>query len=357
MGPFFRDRFHRALMAFLTLIVTIICTSSVNADDCRRVSNILILFDASGYMRDKGRYNILLQQMAFFEKAMPLTADGFFNVGVRHYGLKVGMGCENTESILAIRPWDPERFLNSFPKSISYGVSSLSAGLRAAAEEAGAAEGKTVIILIGGGIESCKVDPVKTAEQIASNQPDLEIHTFQIGSDPEGRFWLSGIAQKARGTFNQVESFQSPAPWYAWMKRHLVVPCAPATPTPARPQVGGIIAPVTFDYKSFSVKSRDPQADAQNTASLAAVGRALQQDPTLRVVLHGYSDGKGSPEYNLKLSQQRAEAVARYLIQSYKIPSSRIGINAHGMSQAALQAPGSAVDDRMARRVEFELVR
>jgi outer membrane protein OmpA-like peptidoglycan-associated protein len=357
MGPFFRDRFHRALMVFLPLIVPVMWMSSVNADDCRRVSNILILFDASGYMKEKGRYDLLLQQMGYFDRAMPLTADGFFKVGIRHYGLKVGMDCDNTESILAIRPWDPERFINSFPKSISYGVSALSAGLRAAADEASSAEGKTVIILIGAGIESCKADPVKIAEQIALNNPDLEIHTFQIGNYPEGRYYLSGIAQKTRGTFNQVDSFQSSAPWYAWLKKHLVVPCPPATPTPARPQIGGTIAPVTFDYKSFSVKSKDPQAEAQNIASLGAVAQALQQDPTLRLVLHGYSDGKGSPEYNLKLSQKRAEAVARHLIKSYKISTSRISITPHGMSQALLQVPGSAANDRMARRVEFELVR
>jgi len=356
MGPLFRDRFHQTLIAFLTLIVAILSTSPVGADDCKKVSNILILFDASGYMREKGRYTFFLQQMGFFERAMPVTADGFFNVGIRHYGLKVGMGCENTESILAIRPWDPERFLNSFPKSISYGVSSLSAGLRAAAEEVSSAQGKGIIILIGGGIESCKVDPIKTAEQIAVNSPDLQIHTFQIGNDPEGRFYLSGIAQKARGTFNQADSFQSSAPWYSWMKKYLVVPCGPAAPTPSRTQAVGAIAPVTFDYKSFSVKSQDPLAEAQNSASLAAVGRALQADPGLRVVLHGYSDGRGSPEYNLKLSQQRAEAVARYLMKTYKIGAARISINAHGMSQSALQAPG-AVDNRMARRVEFEFIR
>jgi len=356
MGPFFRDRFHRALMAFLTLIVTIMWTSSVTADDCRRVSNILVLFDASGYMREKDRYHLFLQQMGFFEKAMPVTADGFFNVGIRHYGLKVGMGCDNTESILAIRPWDPERFLNSFPRTISYGVSALSAGLRAAADDVSSAQGKSIIILIGGGIESCKVDPIQTAEQIALNNTDLEIHTFQIGSDPEGRFYLSGIASKARGTFNRGDSFQSPAAWYTWMKRCLVAPCGPATPTPARPPAGQAIAPVTFDYKSFSVKSQEAQADAQNAASLAAVARALHEDPTLRVVLHGYSDGKGSPEYNLKLSQQRSEAVARILMKTYKIPAARISVNAHGMSQAALQGPG-AIDDRMARRVEFEFVR
>jgi outer membrane protein OmpA-like peptidoglycan-associated protein len=71
------------------------------------------------------------------------------------------------------------------------------------------------------------------------------------------------------------------------------------------------------------------------------------------VVLHGFSDGKGSPEVNLKVSQQRAEAVAHYLISTYKIAPTRIAVTPHGMVQSMLQ-PG-AQDDRMARRVEFEL--
>ncbi len=62
------------------------------ADDCKRIPNILVLFDASGYMRNKGLYETLIQQMNFFSQAFPLTADGFFNVGLRHYGLKVGIG-------------------------------------------------------------------------------------------------------------------------------------------------------------------------------------------------------------------------------------------------------------------------
>ncbi len=123
MGYFFRDWLHPSVVVCLALILYFFPTSSLNADDCKRVSNILVLFDASGYMKEKDRYQLLLTQMGFFEKGMPVTADGFFNVGLRHYGLKVGMGCENTESILAVQQWDPEKFLNAFPKTVSYGVS------------------------------------------------------------------------------------------------------------------------------------------------------------------------------------------------------------------------------------------
>jgi len=354
MGLFFRDRYRPRLMAYLTLIVVLFSPGLILADDCRRVSNILVLFDASGFMKQKGRYEFLMQQMHFFSRAMPLTKDGFFNVGLRHYGLKVGMGCENTESILAVRPWDPERFINSFPKTVSYGVSSLAAGIRGAADEVSGLQGKTAVVVIGGGLESCKTDPINVVEQVCANNPDVEFHTFQIGNDIDGRYWLSGIATKGRGTYNSTDGWNSSAPWYAWMKRYLVVPCAPAAPAPSAPGTAQALAPVTFDYKSVSVKSKNPQADAANRAALAAVSQTLLTNPALRVVLHGFSDGKGSPEVNLKVSQQRAEAVAHYLISTYKIAPSRITVTPHGMVQSLTQ-PSAVPDDRMSRRVEFEL--
>ena len=107
MGPLYRDRFHVGLLSCLAVILFLFPSAWTYADDCKRVQNILVLFDASGYMKERGRYQILLKQMRFFEEAMPLTADGFFDVGLRHYGLKVGLGCNNTQSILAIQPWDP----------------------------------------------------------------------------------------------------------------------------------------------------------------------------------------------------------------------------------------------------------
>lgn len=352
MATLFRDRFHPVMMVLAALMFLI--SAVANADDCKRVSNILVLFDASGYMKEKDRYDQFLTEMGFFVQGMPLTADGFFNVGLRHYGLKVGMACENTESILPIQPWDPERFVNAFPKTVSYGVSALSAGLRGAAEDASQATGKTAILVIGGGIESCKADPGKIAEQIMRNNPDLEIHTFQIGTAQEGSFYLRQIAEKGKGSYVRLEEFNSPAAWYGWMKRNLLVQCPPSVAPPSKPSISQGIAPVTFDVNSVSVTSKDPSANAANMAALQAAGQALKAIPHARVVLHTYSDGKGSPELNLKLSRQRAEAVAKFLMSKYGISSSQIGIVAHGASPVAIQPPG-VTSDRLSRRVEFEI--
>lgn len=318
----------------ICLVLAVISGTAVlaAADDCKRIPNILILFDASGYMKEKGRYDHFLQQMGFFEQGLPVTADGFFNVGVRHYGLKVGFGCQNTESIMAIQPWDPEKFMNCFPKTVSYGVSSLATGLRGAADDAAAVSGKTAILLIGGGMESCEADPLKITDQIIANNPDLEIHTFQIGSSPDGAFYLKGIAEKGRGTYTSLEGVSSPALWHSWMKKQLVQQCAPSVVPPggATPKTFG---PVQFDKNSFSVRSRDPQVDAANLAALEAVGQFVGQSRSARLVLHGYSDGTGSVKRNLSLSRKRAEAVAQYLAGSYRIPSSQISIIAHGAGE------------------------
>ncbi len=343
------------LLSMLMLVAT---AAQVSADDCKRVKNVMILFDASGIMKDRDRYKGILEHMEYFKRAVPVLADGFFNVGIRHYGWRVGMQCKSTELILGVQPWDPERFINSFPKTVSYGTSALSAGLRAAAEDLSAAEGSSVLIVLGAGLESCQSDPVKVAEQIAFNNPNLEIHTFQLGNEPEGRTNLQGIAKRGRGTFSYLREVQGEAGWHLWMERHLVVPCAgPAAPgAPAQPvQPLPAVGPVTFDPNSFSVKSKDPNANAANLAALQAVATWIQGNPSGRIILHGFCDSKGTPQKNLNNSNKQAAAVSEFLSSTFRVDPAKIAFIGHGMTKFFSQ-PTSAQSQRMMRRVEFELV-
>ena len=345
MGPFRRGRTRRQLLAGLAMIALVWSAGTALADDCKRVPNVLILFDASGYMKEKDRYDNLLQQMDYFQQALPVTADGFFNVGVRHLGLKVGLGCQNTESIMSVQPWDPEKFQNCFPKTVSYGVSSLAAGLRAAGDDVAGETGKTAILVVGSGNESCNADPIKIAEQLCANNPDLEIHTFQVGNSQEGTFFLKGIAAKGRGTYTSLDQMNNPAIWHAWMKRHLVQTCPASVPIPGRDQARATsVGPIAFDRNSVSLRSSDPQTDATNVANLQAAGQLLTSMPSARVVLHGYSDDKATLKANLKMSKRRAEAVAHQLMTTFRIPAERLSVAAHG-----------AVAGKPGRVVEFEI--
>lgn len=338
-------RTQRHVLFTVALLTALFVAVPAFADDCKRVPNIIILFDASGFMREKNRYETFLKQMESFSQALPITADGFFDVGVRHYGLKVGLGCENTESILGLQPWDPERFMNSFPRGVSYGVSSLAAGLRAAADDVAGATGKSVILLIGGGLESCKADPLKTTQQICANNPDLEVHTFQIGSAQDGTFFLRGIAEMGRGVYTSLDESGAPAMWYAWMRKYLVMPCPASVRSPGAAAIP-TFAPLTFDPNSFALRSKDPGMDAANMSGLQGLGQFLRENPGTRAVLHGYSEGTGKMKQNLRTARKRAEAVAQFLMSSYGVPAGQLSIIAHG-------GPG----EKTGRTVDIEISR
>ena len=84
---------------------------------------------------------------------------------------------------------------------------------------------------------------------------------------------------------------------------------------------------------------------------LDAVGAALN-DPVLqsaRLTLEGHTDATGGADYNLRLSQQRAEAVRAYLILR-GVSSDRLG--AAGFGEYRLLPAYPPTDDRQ-RRVEI----
>jgi outer membrane protein OmpA-like peptidoglycan-associated protein len=66
---------------------------------------------------------------------------------------------------------------------------------------------------------------------------------------------------------------------------------------------------VQFSFNSAEL------GDAAQT-SLVTLVRELQQNPKLMIELEGYTDPKGSRDYNVQLSQRRVEAVRRYLVQN-----------------------------------------
>lgn len=62
----------------------------------------------------------------------------------------------------------------------------------------------------------------------------------------------------------------------------------------------------------FDVNSAVLSTEAMNT--LTDLNRVLKKYPKNRIVVQGFTDSTGSDEYNLKLSEQRAQAVYNYLL-------------------------------------------
>jgi len=63
-----------------------------------------------------------------------------------------------------------------------------------------------------------------------------------------------------------------------------------------------------------------------------SLGKALTSEELAGsvIMLGGHTDGKGSDAYNHDLSERRAEAVKRFLIETYKIPAENLVAAGYG---------------------------
>ncbi|NOY53470.1 MAG: OmpA family protein [Deltaproteobacteria bacterium] len=103
---------------------------------------------------------------------------------------------------------------------------------------------------------------------------------------------------------------------------------------------------ILFDVNSTQVKPGAMQ-------NMAKVANVMNRYPQTNITVSGYTDSTGSEQYNQKLSEARARAVANYL-QSRGVSSYRIHTIGYGESMPV--AGNSTAAGRQAnRRVEIEI--
>ena len=66
---------------------------------------------------------------------------------------------------------------------------------------------------------------------------------------------------------------------------------------------------------------------------VAKVGDFMKKAPTTTAVIEGYTDEVGSDEYNLQISQRRAESVVKSLVDDFGIDQSRLSAKGYGKSR------------------------
>jgi len=105
-----------------------------------------------------------------------------------------------------------------------------------------------------------------------------------------------------------------------------------------------VLRGVHFDFNKYNIRPGD-------AAVLDEAAATLQANPNVTINVNGYCDAIGSDEYNLKLSQKRADAVANYLSEK-GIASSRL--ITHGYGKTDFVATNDTAEGRAQnRRVEL----
>ncbi len=184
----------------------------------------------------------------------------------------------------------------------------------AASSELSSAWARLTAVLNGGGPEKA---PEATAKAQAAYDCWLE--------QQEENFQPEDIAKCRKTFFDNLEQ-------------------AEAALKPPVPAVITLSADVLFDFDKAVIKdSFKPKLDE--------IAELLKQHPDIKVYVDGHTDTAGPADYNMKLSERRARAVADYLI-ARGVDADRIMVRAFGETRLAVPTPDNTPEPRN-RRVEI----
>jgi outer membrane protein OmpA-like peptidoglycan-associated protein len=116
---------------------------------------------------------------------------------------------------------------------------------------------------------------------------------------------------------------------------------------PLKKDVSIVLKNIQFDFDSDSLKE-------SSITELEKVLYLLNENPKLKIEISAHSDSQGPDDYNLKLSDRRANSVVNWLTRN-QIESSRLEAKGYGESKP--KVPNDS-EDNMAinRRVEFTIL-
>jgi len=166
-----------------------------------------------------------------------------------------------------------------------------------------------------------KICPVefKSAEDAKNNAYDV----FRACHTEEG----AALAQQATAMANalcppQPAVQREVAPAVAVVQEAPLEAIPAAEPTPERMKYC-VSLDIEFDINKADIR---PQYHDE----VAKVGDFMKKHPTTTAVIEGYADEVGSSDYNMQLSQRRAESVVKTLVDKFGIDPARLSAKGYG---------------------------
>ena len=87
-------------------------------------------------------------------------------------------------------------------------------------------------------------------------------------------------------------------------------------------------ATVYFDFDSFKLSSKSIQ-------TLRSAVTAMKENSSIKIIISGHADERGTREYNLALGQRRAESVRDYFAVN-GVSKSRVSVKSYGEERLAV---------------------
>ena len=131
----------------------------------------------------------------------------------------------------------------------------------------------------------------------------------------------------------------------------------PSEPGPAENQgcpvvKAGIVKIEQIVAANVMFKSNSASLTRNSYPAIRELADSMKTNPDLDLLIEGHTDNQGSEAYNVKLSEDRANAVKNLLIQ-FGVPDNRIEVKAFGDSQP-VESNNTSAGRALNRRVVFK---
>ena len=345
-----------------------------------KVDTFVVILDTSYSMADKygnkAKANVAKEFLGAMNQTIP---EMNYNGALRTFGNIAYVPDKSTLLVYGPTKYSTEGFgtaLNAVKGSNGDSSRALAKAISAAGGDLKSAQGPVNVVIVSDGEDMDQI-PVKAAEALKSQFGDrLCIFTVLIGDSPAGKDILDQIA-KAGGcgystTADQLASsgdmagfvegifLAKPAPKPAPIAKPMdsdgdgVIDNkdkCPNTPMGATVDARGCwtyAAVVLFDFDSAEIKS-----EAHPMLDEAVV--ILKKNSKIKVEVDGHTDNIGPAEYNMMLSERRANAIMKYFVDN-GVEAERLTVKGFGLTKPA--ASNDTKEDRAKnRRVELTPVK
>lgn len=229
----------------------------------------------------------------------------------------------------------------------NYGVTNILRGLNVEVEGRGDASGQLV------------------AEKVRFNESDLRVaRTVESRVDPvenrvgeaEGRLGqVEQNAQRLSGQIDELAAVSNAAKGGAKAAQE-TADAAVAGVNATNDRISALDDYVVQDTMAINFRVNSAVLSRDAKSQLDTVATKAQTAKGFVIEVSGYTDSTGSVDKNRRLSQQRADAVVRYLVENHQIPLRRI-ITPYGFGESQAIADNRSRQGREAnRRVEVKIL-
>ena len=302
---------------------------AVPASKIRTTEQVVVITDASLTMvkadtfRDaKALTQTLVRAMP--EKDAPARNPGSYEVELIAFG-----GRDRTRSPLS--PFDRAALTSGADELRALGSRTpLHRVLNEASMSLEGKSGRAALVIFSDGLPDDEDRALAAAQNLQkAHAGEVCIHTVQLGSEPGGRDFLQRLSALSGGCgssrlASQIDSASSFNELTAdvFLGNASILPPVATAPCSARIVLRGI----NFNFDSSEIRG-------ENAVILDAAIEQLTACPDFPFSVEGYTDSVGSEEYNLGLSNHRADAVRDYLVNG-GIDESRLETLGRGETDA-----------------------